>query len=130
MKLDKIPGASWRTAALVKKRLPMHLENFGGWLNYPDYYFFWAYKYGHLFNSSNYKNLEIEKLVNDTLHMEVTDKQYEENVKRMIGIAFEDVPRIPIYQPYLDSAMRAPVNGYASWFHRQLDVRSITKSGV
>ena len=129
VKLDKIPGASWRTAALVKKRLPMHLENFGGWLNYPDYYFFWAYKYGHLFNSSNYKNPEIEKLVNDTLHMEVTDKQYEENVKRMIGIAFADVPRIPIYQPYLDSAMRAPVNGYGSWFHRQLDVRSITKAG-
>ena len=48
----------------------------------------------------------------------------------MIGIAFEDVPRIPIYQPYLDAAMRAPVNGYASWFHRQLDVRSITKAGV
>ncbi|MEQ9606379.1 MAG: ABC transporter substrate-binding protein, partial [Kiloniellaceae bacterium] len=25
--LDKIPGANWRTAALVEKRLPMHLEN-------------------------------------------------------------------------------------------------------
>ena len=130
VKLDKIPGASWRTAALVEKRLPMHLENFGGWLNYPDYYFFWAYKYGHLFNSSNYKNPEIEKLVDETLHMEVTDKQYEDNVKKMIGIAFEDVPRIPIYQPYLDAAMQTPVSGYASWFHRQLDVRSITKAGV
>nr|VFK59940.1 MAG: extracellular solute-binding protein, family 5 Middle [Candidatus Kentron sp. UNK]VFK70176.1 MAG: extracellular solute-binding protein, family 5 Middle [Candidatus Kentron sp. UNK] len=49
--LNKIPGASWRTAASVEKRLPMYLENFGGWLNYPDYYFFWAYKEGHLFNS-------------------------------------------------------------------------------
>ena len=125
--LDKIPGANWRTAALVQKKLPMHLENFGGWLNYPDYYFFWAYKYGHLFNSSNYKNDEIEKLVDDTLHMETDKPKYTENVKRMISVAFEDVPRIPLYQPYLDSAMRKSVSGYASWFHRQLDVRSIKK---
>ena len=128
VKLDKIPGASWRTAALVEKRLPMHLENFGGWLNYPDYYFFWAYKYGHLFNSSNYKNPEIETLVDETMHMEVSDKRYDENVKKMIGIAFNDVPRIPIYQPYLDAAMQSNVSGYASWFHRQLDVRSIKKA--
>jgi len=126
--LDKIPGASWRTAALVEKRLAMHLENFGGWLNYPDYYFFWAYKHGHLFNSSNYKNPEVEKLVDETLHMAVDDPKYADNVKRMIAIAFEDVPRIPLYQPYLDSAMQKNVTGYASWFHRQLDCRSISKT--
>ncbi len=126
--LDKIPGANWRTAALVEKRLPMHLENFGGWLNYPDYYFFWAYKHGHLFNSSNYKNDEIETLVDETLHMEVDNPKYAENVKRMIEIAFAEVPRIPLYQPYLDAAMQKNVDGYASWFHRQLDCREITKT--
>jgi peptide/nickel transport system substrate-binding protein len=126
--LDKIPGANWRTAALVEKRLPMHLENFGGWLNYPDYYFFWAYKHGHLFNSSNYKNDEIEQLVDQTLHMAVENPQYAENVKRMLTIAFEEVPRIPLYQPYLDAAMQDNVSNYASWFHRQLDCRSITKA--
>jgi len=126
--LDKIPGANWRTAALVEKRLPMHLENFGGWLNYPDYYFFWAYKHGHLFNSSNYKNDEVEKLVDATLHLEVSHPQYAANVKRMMAIAFEEVPRIPLYQPYLDAAMQKNVSGYASWFHRQLDVRSIGKA--
>ncbi|MGD1880197.1 MAG: ABC transporter substrate-binding protein [Kiloniellaceae bacterium] len=126
--LDKIPGANWRTAALVEKRLPMHLENFGGWLNYPDYYFFWAYQKGHLFNSSNYENPEIEALVNETLHMAVDDPKYTENVKRMIAIAFQDVPRIPLYQPYLDAAMQKNVEGYAAWFHRQLDCRSISKA--
>lgn len=126
--LDKIPGANWRTAALVEKRLPMHLENFGGWLNYPDYYFFWAYKFGHLFNSSNYKNDEVEKLVDETLHMDVSEPAYAENVKRMMEIAFTDVPRIPLYQPYLDAATQKNVSGFASWFHRQLDVREITKS--
>lgn len=128
VKLDKIPGANWRTACLVEKRLPMHLENFGGWLNFPDYYFFWAYQYGHLFNSSNYKNDEVEALVDETLHMEATAPEYEKNIKRLIEIAFEDVPRIPLYQPYLDAAMQKDITGYASWFHRQLDCRSIQKA--
>lgn len=126
-KIDKIPGASWRTAALVEKRLPMHLENFGGWLDYPDYYFFWCYKYGHLFNSSNYKNDEIEQLVDDTLYMETSDPAYAGNIKRMLEIAFKEVPRIPFYQPYQDAAMQQDVEGYAVWSHRQLDCRTIKK---
>ncbi|MBY6153766.1 ABC transporter substrate-binding protein [Vannielia litorea] len=125
--LDKIPGANWRTAALVEKRLPMHLENFGGWLNYPDYYFYWAYIEGHLFNSSNYSNPEIASLVEETLTMETDDPAYEPNIKRMIEIAFEDVPRIPLYQPYLDAAMKPEVEGYVSWFHRQLAVTNMAK---
>ena len=31
---------------------------------------------GHLFNSSNYKNDEIETLVDETLHMEVDNPEY------------------------------------------------------
>lgn len=127
-RIDKIPGANWRTASLVEKRLPMHLENFGGWLNYPDYYFFWAYKAGHLFNSSNYENPEVEALVDATLHMPVEHADYVPNIKRLIAIAFEDVPRIPLYQPYLDAAMQPGVSGYAAWFHRQLDCRGITRA--
>ncbi len=127
-KLDKIPGANWRTAALVEKRLPMHLENFGGWLDYPDYYFFWSYKYGHLFNSSNYKNDEIEKLVDETLKMETSHPEYADKIKRMLTIAFDEVPRIPLYQPYQDAAMQKNVDGYAVWFHRQLDCRTIKKA--
>jgi peptide/nickel transport system substrate-binding protein len=125
--LDKIPGANWRTAALVEKRLPLHLENFGGWLNYPDYYFFWAYQKGHLFNSSNYDNPEMEKLVDETLDMAVDDPKYAPNIKRMVAIAFADVPRVPLYQPYLDAAMAKNVDGFESWFHRQLDCRTLKK---
>jgi len=123
--IEKIPGANWRTACLVEKRLPLHLENFGGWLNYPCYYFFWAYVNGHLFNSSNYENAEIERLVEETLHMPVEDPEYAPKIRRMIEIAQEDVPRIPLWQPYLDTAMRENVEGYEYWFHRQLDVRPL-----
>lgn len=126
--IEKIPGANWRTRALVEKSLPMHMKNFGGWLNFPDYYFFWCYQDGHLFNSMNYRNEEIETLVEGTLRLPVEDPQYTPNVKRMLEIAFEEAPIIPLYQPFLDVVMQPEVEGYEYWFHRQLDARSISKS--
>ncbi len=125
--LDKIPGSSWRTKALVEKGLALHLKNFGGWLNYPDYYFFWVYQKGRLFNSMNYANPALEQLVDTTLHMPTTDPAYDTNVKALIKIAFEEVPLIPLWQPYLDVAMQKNVDGYEYWFHRQLDCRRFTK---
>ena len=126
-KLDKIPGSGWRTKALVEKKLPMHLKNFGGWLNYPEYYFFWAYQPKRLFNSMNYDNPKLNKLVDETLHMPVGSPGYAERVKAFIKIAFEDVPLIPLWQPYLDVAMQKHIEGYEYWFHRQLDVRPFKK---
>ncbi len=120
--IEKIPGANWRTAVLVEKRLPMHLENFGGWLNTPDYYFFWAYQDGHLFNSSNYRNEEIEELTNATLHMPMDDPEYAPKIKRMFEIVLDELPRIPLYQPALNVALNG-AEGYEFWFHRQLDAR-------
>ncbi len=128
--LDKIPGANWRTKALVEKSLPLHFKNFGGWLNYPDYYFFWVYQHGHLFNSMNYKNDEVEELVNNTLLLPIENPAYEPNVKRMLEIAFDEVPLIPLYQPFLDVATQKNVTGYEYWFHRQLDARSLGKDTV
>tara|TARA_R110000787_G_scaffold34625_11_gene89530 strand:- start:1709 stop:3331 length:1623 start_codon:yes stop_codon:yes gene_type:complete len=126
--IDKVPGASFRTKALVEKDLMMHLKTFGGWLNYPDYYFFWAMLDKHLFNSMNYRNEEIEKLVPPTLDMEVDDPVYIANVKRLITIFFDEVPMIPIYQPSLDVAMQKHVEGYKYYFHRILDARWLKKA--
>jgi peptide/nickel transport system substrate-binding protein len=123
--LEKIPGANWRTIALVEKKLPLHMENFGGWLNTPDYYFFWAYIKGNLFNSYNYDNPEVAKLVDDTLDMPVDDSRYAPNVRRLIEIAFDDIPRIPLWQPTLNVAMNTNIQGYEYWFHRQMDLRPL-----
>ena len=126
--IDKIPGANWRTAALVEKKLPMHIKNFGGWLNYPDYYSFWVYQKGRLFNSMNYHNPEVEALTDASLHLEVDHPDYEPNIKKLLAIFFDEVPLIPIYQPYLDVAMQKNVTGYKYYAHRQLDCRSFAKS--
>jgi len=126
--IEKIPGANWRTAANVERRLEMHLDDFGGWLNYPDYYFFWVYMPGTIFNTSNYNNPEVVKLVNATLDMPVSDPAYAGNIKALIDIAFTDMPRIPLYQPALSSAMTPKIGGYEYWFHRQPEVSTLTKS--
>lgn len=123
--IEKVPGANWRTIALVEKKLPLHLENFGGWLNTPDYYFFWAYIKGNLFNSYNYDNPEMTRLIDETLDMAVTDPAYTPNVTRMIELAFDDIPRIPLWQPTLNVAFKEDVEGYEYWFHRQMDIRPL-----
>jgi peptide/nickel transport system substrate-binding protein len=124
--IDKIPSAGWRTASLVEKRLPLHLETFGGWLNYPCYYFFWCFLEGHLFNSSNYRNEEIQTLTNETLHMPIDDPDYAPKIKRMIEIIWDEVPRIALWQPALSVGMNG-AKDFEYWFHRQLDVRNLKK---
>jgi len=125
--IEKVPGANWRTIAEVEKKLPFHLINFGGWLNYPDYYFFWVYQKGRVFNSMNYSNAEVETLTDKALHIPVDDPDYAPTIKRLMEIAFDDVPLVPLWQPYLDVVMQPGVEGYEYSFHRQLDARKITK---
>lgn len=121
--VEKVPNATWRTIAFVEKKLPLMLDTFGGWLDTPDYYFYWCYLKESIFNASTYDNPELAALTMETLHMEMSDPAYAPKIKRMIEIAFDDVPRIPLYQPYLDSAMRKDLKGYEFWFHRQPDAR-------
>ena len=42
--------------------------------------------------------------------------------------AFDDVPLIPLYQPFLNVAMRNNISGYRYWFHRQIDYRCLEKA--
>ena len=124
--INKIPGSKWRSFALVKKNLPLHLENFGGWLNYTDYYFFWCYVSKRFFNSYRYSNAEIDQIVGEILYKPTSDPTYEPKAKRLVEIAFRDVPRIALWQPSLDVAMRKDLKGYEFNFHRQLDARSLS----
>jgi peptide/nickel transport system substrate-binding protein len=125
--INKVPGANWRTLALIEKKVPINLTNFGGWLNYGEYYAFFQYRAESIFNSSAYKNDEVERLITETLHMPVDDPKHDPNVRRLIDIVAADVPMIPLYQPYLDVAMTPDVKGYVSQYHRQLDARPMSK---
>jgi len=61
--LNKIPGANWR-AEFTKKTLPFIVNAFGGWLNFPEYFFYWAYHgQNAIFNTMSYQNPEMDKLI-------------------------------------------------------------------
>ena len=124
--INKIPGANWR-AALLKKDLPLIVNTMGGWLNYPEYFFFWAYHgQNAVFNTMSYKNPELDKLV-DAARFEEDPRKYARQVQSFVQIAYDEVPRVPVFQPLLDVAMRRNVSGYRYWFHRQLDLRQLRK---
>jgi peptide/nickel transport system substrate-binding protein len=124
--INKIPGANWR-GELLKKSLPMIANAFGGWLNYPEYFFFWCYHgQNAVFNTMGYKNPKMDALIDKARF--TTGAEYDALVKGFIDIAFEEVPRVPIFQPLLDVAMQKNITGYRYWFHRQLDYRQLVKS--
>jgi peptide/nickel transport system substrate-binding protein len=125
--INKVPGANWR-AAMLKKDMPLFIDTFAGWLNYPDYYFFWSYHgQNAVFNVMSYQNPEMDKLI-DAARFETDRAKYEEQVKGFVKIAWDDVPRAPLFQYYLDAAMQKKVQGYTYWFHRAIDFRSISKN--
>ncbi|MEM9535984.1 MAG: ABC transporter substrate-binding protein [Cyanobacteria bacterium P01_A01_bin.3] len=125
--LEKVPGANFR-AVLVEKNRPMIINNFGGWLNYPDYFFFYSYHgQNATFNGSSYQNPELDELVDAALQTGPGDPAYDEYVKSFLKIAFEEMPRVPMVQPSLSVAMQPNISGYQYWFHRQLDYRQLVK---
>lgn len=124
--IEKIPGANFRNV-LLKKDRPIHITSFGGWLNFPDYYFFWGYHgQNALFNTMSYQSPEMDKLI-DASRYEDDPAKYKQQVMGFIKMAIDDAPRIPLYQQILDVGMQKNIKGYTYWFHRQLDFRSIEK---
>ena len=125
--INKVPGANWR-GELLKKEMPLITNTFGGWPNYPEYFFFWCYHgQNAVFNTMSYQNPAMDKLI-DEARFATDPAKYEAAVKGFIDIANADVPRIPIYQPMLNVAMQKNVTGYRYWFHRQLDYRQLAKT--
>jgi peptide/nickel transport system substrate-binding protein len=125
--INKIPGANWR-AALLKKDMPLLLNRFGGWLNYPEYFFFWCYHgQNAVFNTMGYQNPAMDKLI-DAARFQADPKKYADDVRGFVSMAFDDVPRIPLAQPNMDVAMQKSIRGYRYWFHLQPDYRDLEKA--
>ncbi len=55
-------------------------------------------------------------------------KAYEKDALEYIQAAFDDVPNVPLYQPYLDVAIKKSVSGFRYWFFREVDYRWLTKA--
>ncbi|MDO8875825.1 MAG: ABC transporter substrate-binding protein [Pseudolabrys sp.] len=127
--INKIPGANWRTE-LNKKVLPLYTNVFSGWLDYPEYFFIWCYHgKNSIFNTMSYQSKTTDDFIDGAVTAAANgDKAtYEKSVKGFVDTAYADMPRIPLYQPYVNVAMQKNVSGYQYWFHRRLDYRTLTK---
>jgi peptide/nickel transport system substrate-binding protein len=124
--IEKIPSANFRNAMLQKNR-PIHIASFGGWLNFPDYYFYWGYHgQNAVFNTMSYQSKAMDALI-DASRFEGDPAKYKDQVLGFIKMSMEEVPRIPLYQQMLDVGMQKNIKGYTYWFHRQLDFRQFEK---
>ena len=66
--INKIPGANWRTE-LNKKVLPLYTNVFSGWLDYPEYFFFWCYHgKNSIFNTMSYQSPEMDGFIDGARH--------------------------------------------------------------
>ncbi len=128
--INKIPGANWRSE-MTKKEMPLIINFFSGWLDYPEYFFFWCYHgQNALFNTMSYQNKEMDAFIDAARKAaaEGNTAAYDTNVKGFVEKSFTDIPRIPLFQPTLSVAMQKNVTGYRYWFHRQLDYRTLAKT--
>ncbi|MGA0595261.1 ABC transporter substrate-binding protein [Enterovirga sp. CN4-39] len=128
--INKIPGANWRTE-LNKKEMPLFTNVFSGWLDYPEYFFFWCYDGSNsIFNTMSYQSPEMDRLIAGGREAAAIGDEagYDKSVRGFVDLAFADMPRIPLFQPYVNVAMQKNVSGYQYWFHRRLDYRALVKS--
>ncbi len=128
--INKVPGSNWRSE-MAKKTMPMMVNFFSGWLDYPEYFFFWCYSgQNAIFNTPSYVNKEIDAFIDGArAAAAIGDKEkYSTDVKGFISKAYHEVPRVPLFQPYLNVATQKNISGYSYWFHRQVDYRSLAKA--
>jgi peptide/nickel transport system substrate-binding protein len=127
--INKIPGATWRTE-LNKKSLPLYTNVFSGWLDYPEYFFIWCYHgKNSIFNTMSYQSKELDTMIDAAVDAAAVGNKatYDKNVKGFVDLAYSDMPRIPIHQPFVNVAMQKNISGYQYWFHRRLDYRALAK---
>jgi peptide/nickel transport system substrate-binding protein len=128
--IEKIPGSNWR-GEMLKKSMPFMINFFSGWLDYPEYFFFFTYHgQNAVFNTMSYKNPDLDQLIDAARSLAASGDRpaYEATVKKMVTLGYDQAPRIPLFQPYLSVASQKSIGGYVYWFHRQLDYRLLTKS--
>lgn len=126
VELSKIPGANFR-GKLNKKTAPMVINRFGGWLDWPDYFFFWNYHGNNsIFDIPSYQNPAMDRLI-DGARFAPDAASYAQNVRGFLELGMQEVPFIAIAQPFHDVAMQRTIGGYQFWPCREPDFRTLTK---
>ncbi len=125
--IEKVPGSNW-FAQMASKTMPFVIAEFYGWLDYPEYFFFWNYDGANnsVFDTMNYQNPVMDKYI-EAARFAPDEKSYTQALQEMVDLAMTDLPRIPLYRRYADYAMQKDVKGFEYWFHTHLDFRKLYK---
>jgi peptide/nickel transport system substrate-binding protein len=113
---------------MASKTMPMVIAEFYGWLDYPDYFFFWTYDGANnsVFDTANYVNPELDKVI-DVARFTRDPEVYKTSLNKMVDIVMTDLPRIPLYTRFADYAVQKNVQGFEYWFHTHPDFRKLYK---
>jgi len=125
--LEKVPGSNW-FAQMASKSMPMVIAEFYGWLDYPEYFFFWNFdgKNNAVFNTANYTNAALDAQI-ETARFTEDDKIYKDSLGKMVNLVMTELPRVPLYTRFADYAMQPNVKGFEYWFHTHPDFRKLYK---
>jgi peptide/nickel transport system substrate-binding protein len=120
--ITRLPPGQLR-GAIARRDPPFYLFSFGAWFDTVDYFFSLLYD-GALTSPSNGAAFE-----NPAVHEAIADARKNldpQAIRTMISTAMQDVPYIPLVQPFVNVAMQKDIGGYVNMFHRQLDYRLLT----
>ena len=125
--LEKVPGSNW-FAQMASKTMPMVIAEFYGWLDYPDYFFFWTYDGANnsVFDTANYVNPALDKVI-ETARFTRDPTVYKESLQKMVEIVMTDLPRIPLYTRVRRLRDAEECQGFEYWFHVHPDFRKLYK---
>ena len=128
--INKVPGSNWRSE-MAKKSMPMMVNFFSGWLDYPEYFFFWCYSgQNAIFNTPSYVNKDMDAFI-DGARAAAAIGDKEKYAERREGLHLQGLHRSaarPAVPAFLNVATQKNISGYSYWFHRQVDYRSIVKA--
>src|SRR3979411_903852 len=110
--------------------MPLDTNVFSGWLDYPEYFFYWCYHGNNsVFNTMSYKSPEMDKLIDGARVAAASGdmSSSEPHRKGSVASAFSDIPRIPLWQPGGNGARQKNSAGEQDWCHRRRDERTLVK---
>lgn len=125
VEIEKVPAGQLGTL-LQDKKVPFYFEGSTAFLSDPDYFFRVFYTGDSRWNFGSYKNAEFADLVAASRY-EADQAVYEDQVKRMIEMVKDDIPIIILWHPSLEIGMQTDIRGYSYTFHRQLELKTLSR---
>jgi peptide/nickel transport system substrate-binding protein len=123
--IEKHPVAQWG-ALQTQRKLPFFMDWSSAWFLEPDYFFRIFFQGEWRFNFGGFRDAELARIVEQARWEEDRGK-YDTLMKRAVGIAFREVPLVPLWIPSFDVAMRADLEGFTSYIHGQVDFRTLVR---